>query len=252
MSIAFHFETNEQTEIVNAIFKQYLRVYVNYNQNDWINHLFTAKFVINNHANEFIEISFFLIIKEYFFRSDLKSFESVQQRALSDERRQKKLIDKIVEKIETFRKYFRQKLVWAQVKQAKYVNNYRSFVSKLKVDDKILLNIRNLSITRSSRSLNHKNVDSFEIVRVINNVVYELKLSDFMKDTWSVFHSWLFHLNKNNSLSSQRKESFSAMRIIFDFITHYVKKIMKSRWNMNKKDSNLDLSLSFKNRKSTL
>ena len=29
--IAFHFETDEQIEIVNAVFKQYLRIYVNYN-----------------------------------------------------------------------------------------------------------------------------------------------------------------------------------------------------------------------------
>ena len=97
--IAFHFETNEQTEIINAIFKQYLRVYVNYNQNDWINHLFTAKFVINSHENKFIKI-LFLIIKEYFFRLDLKLLEFIQQRALLNKRRQKKLIDRIVEKIE--------------------------------------------------------------------------------------------------------------------------------------------------------
>ena len=73
-----------------------------------------------------------------------------------------------------------------------------------------------------------------------------------MKNTWLVFHSWLLHLNKSNSLLSQRREFFSAMRIIFDFITHYVKEIMKSRWNMNKKNSNFDFLLNLKNRKSML
>ena len=67
-----------------------------------------------------------------------------------------------------------------------------------------------------------------------------------------MFHSWLFHLNKSNWLLSQRREFFSTMKIIFDFIIHYVKEIMKLRWNMKKKNSNFDLSLSFKNRKSTL
>ena len=227
--IAFHFETNKQIEIVNAIFKQYLRTYVNYNQNDWINQLFTTKFVINNHTNEFTKIFSFLIIKEYFSRLNLKSFESVQQKNVFDERRQKKLIDKAVEKIEVLRKYLRQKLIWAQVKQTKYVNNYRSFVSKLKIDDKVFFNIRNLSIARSNRSLNHKNVNFYKIVRVINNAVYELKLLDVMKDIWSMFHFWLFHLNKSNSLLNQRKGSFSTMKITFDFIIHYVKEIMKSR-----------------------
>ena len=73
-----------------------------------------------------------------------------------------------------------------------------------------------------------------------------------MKNTWSVFHSWLLHLNKSNLLSSQRRESFSIVKIIFDFIIHYVKEIVKSRWNMNKKNSNFDFSLNLKNRKSTL
>ena len=183
LSIAFHFETNEQIEIINAIFKQYLRVYVNYNQDNWISQLITTKFIINSHTSEFTKIFSFLIIKEYFFRSGLKSSEPVQQRNSFDERRQKKLADKAVEKIEVLRKYLRQKLTWAQVKQTKYVNNHRSSVPKFKIDDKIFLDIRNLNIARSSRSLNYKNVDFYEIVRVINNVAYELKLPDVMKDT---------------------------------------------------------------------
>ena len=42
----------------------------------------------------------FLIIKEYFSRSDLKSFEFVQQKNFFNERRQKKFADKAIEKIE--------------------------------------------------------------------------------------------------------------------------------------------------------
>ena len=57
--------------------------------------------------NEFIEIVSFLIIKEYLFRSNLKSFELVQQRFFFDKGRQKKLVDKAVEKIEILQKYFR-------------------------------------------------------------------------------------------------------------------------------------------------
>ena len=32
--IAFHFKTNDQIENVNASYKQFLKTYVNYNQND--------------------------------------------------------------------------------------------------------------------------------------------------------------------------------------------------------------------------
>ena len=67
-----------------------------------------------------------------------------------------------------------------------------------------------------------------------------------------MFHFWLLHLNKSNSLSNQRKEFSSTMRITFDFIIHYVKEIMKSRWNISKKNNNSNFKLDFKNRKSML
>ena len=34
---AYHPETNSQTEWVNQILEQYLQVYINYQQDDWVN-----------------------------------------------------------------------------------------------------------------------------------------------------------------------------------------------------------------------
>ena len=44
----YHPETNGQTECTNQILEQYLRIYVNYKQNDWINLLPLAEFAYNN------------------------------------------------------------------------------------------------------------------------------------------------------------------------------------------------------------
>src|SRR5882724_9077181 len=44
----YHPETDGQTEWVNQILEQYLRVYVNYQQDDWVNLLPLAKFAYNN------------------------------------------------------------------------------------------------------------------------------------------------------------------------------------------------------------
>ena len=41
-----------------------------------------------------------------------------------------------------------------------------------------MLNNRNIQIIRSNKSLNYKNLELYRIVRVINNIVYELKLLD--------------------------------------------------------------------------
>jgi hypothetical protein len=52
LSTAFHLETDGQTEQTNAIMEQYLRAYVNYQQDDWVRFLPMAEFAANNHISE--------------------------------------------------------------------------------------------------------------------------------------------------------------------------------------------------------
>ena len=51
-SSAHHPETDGQTENANKVMKNYLRAYVSYLQDDWIDHLPIAEFAANNHVNE--------------------------------------------------------------------------------------------------------------------------------------------------------------------------------------------------------
>jgi len=48
LSTAYYPETDGQTERVNQIVEQYLRVYINYQQDNWVNLLPLAKFAYNN------------------------------------------------------------------------------------------------------------------------------------------------------------------------------------------------------------
>jgi len=48
LSTAYHPETNGQTKWVNQILEQYLWVYVNYQQDNWVNLLPLAEFAYNN------------------------------------------------------------------------------------------------------------------------------------------------------------------------------------------------------------
>ena len=51
-SSAQHPETDGQTENANKVMKNYLRAYVSYTQDDWVDHLPMAEFLANNHINE--------------------------------------------------------------------------------------------------------------------------------------------------------------------------------------------------------
>ena len=48
LSTAFHPQTDGQTERMNQIIEQYLRIYCNYQQDDWLSHLSLAEFAYNN------------------------------------------------------------------------------------------------------------------------------------------------------------------------------------------------------------
>ncbi|KAJ1037219.1 hypothetical protein NDA10_005943 [Ustilago hordei] len=57
LSTAYHPQTDGQTERVNQVIEQYLRMYCNYEQNDWANLLVTAAFVYNNTVHNSIGVS---------------------------------------------------------------------------------------------------------------------------------------------------------------------------------------------------
>ena len=59
MSTIEHLQMNDQIEWLNQIVKQYLKCYVNYQQDNWIELLLTAQFIYNNSTQTFTEISSF-------------------------------------------------------------------------------------------------------------------------------------------------------------------------------------------------
>ncbi len=61
LSMMYHFEINDQIEKVNTIMKHYLRVFVNYMQNDWAKWFSEVEFIINNTSSLITLASFFLI-----------------------------------------------------------------------------------------------------------------------------------------------------------------------------------------------
>ncbi len=61
LSTTYHSEINDQIERINAVMKHYLRVFVNYMQNDWVKWLLKVEFIINNASSSITLASFFLI-----------------------------------------------------------------------------------------------------------------------------------------------------------------------------------------------
>ena len=50
-----------------------------------------------------------------------------------------------------------------------------------------MLNVKNIKTNRSSKSLNYKNINSFKIIKIINNIIYELNLSKKKKNLFFTY-----------------------------------------------------------------
>jgi hypothetical protein len=76
LSIAFHSEIDDQSEIVNQKMKRYLRNYCNYQQNNWFEWLFMIEFAFNVATSTFIELFVFMMNYEYESRMNFDSSNS--------------------------------------------------------------------------------------------------------------------------------------------------------------------------------
>jgi hypothetical protein len=71
--------------------------------------------------------------------------------------------------------------------QAKYYNlKHISIIYN--IDDKVLLNVKNIIFIKSFKKLNYKYYDSYEIIKLIEKQAYKLKLSFLLKEIHNVFH----------------------------------------------------------------
>lgn len=203
LSTAWHPETDGQTENANADLKAYLRAYVNYKQDDWVDYLPVAEFEANSAKSATTSMEPFLATKGYIPRSGVEPPEPI----VTDnpvERREVKNADKLVAKLKGLREFLRAEVKWAQAKQEEYANQHRAPAPEFKVGDMVMLDARFQATRRQSKSLDYKNLGPYRVTRKIDGMAYELELPATMAGVFPVFHPWLLHLDDGAPLRGQR------------------------------------------------
>ena len=74
--IAFHPQTDGQTEQMNQELEQYLRFFIDHRQKDWLEWLASAEFVVNNKVHTTIKVSPFIAN----YRKELRMGEDIRRR----------------------------------------------------------------------------------------------------------------------------------------------------------------------------
>ena len=197
LSTAHHPETDGQSEVTNAWMEQYIRGFINYAQDNWVDLLPRAEFFANNHDSETTGISPFYAETGFHPRTSLEPPADLS--SLPHTRNEQRHADSIVERIHNLNNHLQQEMLWAQEQQAKYANRSRTPAPELRVGDKVWLDARYITTERTMKKLDYKKIGPYKIKRVIRRgAAYELDLPRAMlrKGLHPVFHPWLLHLHQ--------------------------------------------------------
>jgi predicted metal-dependent hydrolase len=228
LSIAFHSETDDQSEIVNQEMKRYLRSYCNYQQDDWSMWLFMTEFAFN--AAIFVFTELFAFMTNYEFESRM-SFDFVSTEESAKERIFSKKTFDIIEKMKNIWKFIKKKLANTQKAQKRYVDQKRTSASEYKFEDVMWLFTKNIKIERSFKKLDYKWIESYKIKKILRDAC-QLNLSQSMK-IHNIFHTFLLRQVVTNSLIDQVQSSSFSM-IVDDEEEYEVNEILNSRYHYDK------------------
>ncbi len=222
--IVYHSQINDQSEQVNQNIKRYLWFFCLYMQNDWFKWLFMIKFVDNNVLFSVIFLILFFMNKNFHshisFDSDIIEYKSTHERLQIDR------IKNISEQMNKTLIFAREALIKTREQMINQANKHRKKIN-YEIESRMFLNEQNIITARFFKKLNDKMLNSFQIVDLVDSF-YKLKLLKTMR-IHDVFHSELFHLVINDSLSDQKNE-LSKSIVINDEDEWKIDNILNFRW----------------------
>ena len=178
LSTAFHPQTDGQTERQNQTMEQYLRAYVNYEQDNWVELLPLAQFAYNNATHASTRLSPFFA--NYGYHPELQFKRPKAMRLLPSQ----KSADAFAQTLNETHTILKKNLAKAQEKQSQYAKGKDI---EFEVGEKVWLSAKNIKTTRSSKKLDYKRIGPYRILKKINKNAYKLDLPATMR-IHNVFH----------------------------------------------------------------
>jgi len=169
MSMAFYPQTDGQMKRVNQELEQYLRMFIDHQQEQWPDWLETAEFAYNNKAHSSTKTLPF----KASYRQDPRMGFKVRKR------RKYKGAEKFIAKMKEIQEEAKAALEKVQEEIRKYVDRKRGEVNEYKVGDLVMLSTKDLKyqmIGRRTEKLMERFVGPYKIKKIISMNVVELEL----------------------------------------------------------------------------
>src|SRR5438045_1349771 len=223
MSTAFHPQTDGQTERMNQTVEQYLRIYCNYQQDDWAKQLSLAEFSYNNAQHASIGCSPFYANYGYNlqFNVDLRKFANYPVQAAKD----------MAERLKHLHENLSELIKVTQNQQAKYYDAKHKRV-EYNVGDKVWLLSTSIRTQRPSRKLDCRRLGPYSILERIGTQAYRLQLPPSLK-VHPVFHVSLLDRYVESEIPG-RIQSLPPPVVVEDQLAYEVEEVLDSRLMHNR------------------
>ena len=174
----YHPEGDGQTERVNQTLEQYLRIYCNYQQDNWSRLLPLAEFAYNNAPNVTTGVSPFFANKGY-----NPAISVYPERDLTSARAQEYAVD-----LDELHAALWTTIAEAQVRYQQQADKHCLPALDFKVGDQVYVRAEHIRSTRPSKKLLEKFLGPYTIIAQVGSHSFTLRLPDSMRAVHPVFH----------------------------------------------------------------
>ena len=201
LSTAYHPQTDGQTERLNQVVEQYLRLYINFQQDNWAKLLLVAQLAYNTTVTETTKVTPFFA--NYGYEADLRQGPdvSVPRAAVK------------ADKMSSLHVMLKEELEFVRTRMKRFYDKNRLEGPRLEEGGKVYLISRNLRTKRPSRKLDFRKTSPFRVSKKISENNYALTLPTTMRLRTNVFHISLLEpappnirLNKDTKAEDKEEE----------------------------------------------
>jgi len=169
LSMAYHLETNGQTERTNQELEQYLRMYVNHRQNNWSEWLATAEFAFNNKVHTVTKMSPFQVN----YRKEPRMGFDIRKKGKNEK------AEEFAREMKERHEEARVALVRSQEEMKRQADRSRKEAEEYRVGDKVLISTKDFSMElmkRATKKLTEKFIGPYVVRKIVLENVVELEL----------------------------------------------------------------------------
>jgi transposase InsO family protein len=209
LSTAYHPETDGSTEKMNATLETYLRMFVDWAQDDWAFLAPAAMLAINNRDAASTGVSPFFLDHGY----NMEPLDLLEEpRGNENGKTSRQRADAIVTKLKGALELAQAAMATAQQIQEDATNRHREPAVEHQVGDKVWLDMRHIRTDRPSKKLDNRNA-KYTVIEKIGSHAYRL---DTPAGIHNVFSTHLLHPAADDPFPSQKLTDYQPPAVLID------------------------------------